>query len=321
MRIVLVGSVLSTEKTLDKFIEHKLNVVGVFGYENVSTSNISGYVNLKHKAEIAGYKYTGFHRINDHAEAIASLNADLIFIVGLSQLVSKKIIDSAAHACIGFHPTDLPRGRGRAPLAWLVLCEKKGAASFFKITEGVDDGPIMNKVEFDISEHDDATSVQAKLIDALDSSLEVIARQIKSNTLQFVMQDERDASYYARRTPGDGCIDWSDSAVNIDRLVRAATRPYPGAFSFLENQKLIVWKSSVSARSNLRGVVGRIVDSSDSGFTVQTGDGLLDIIEYETDDTEKLRIGCLLGYTAELEIYNLKKRIASLENQIRSLAR
>lgn len=319
MRIILVGSVESTERTLDKFIEHELNVVGVFGYESCNTSSVSGYVNLKNKAENAGYVYTGFQKINDHADEIESLNADLIFIVGLSQLVSKKIIDSASHCCIGFHPTSLPRGRGRAPIAWLVLCEERGAASFFRITEGVDDGPIISKVEFDISEDDDAKTVYSKVLDAMDSGLDTIIQQIKNHSLKFVSQNAHDASYYARRTPEDGCIDWSDSAVNIHRLVRSAARPHPGAYSFLDNQRLTIWKSSISKRNNLIGVIGRIVDSGNYGFTVQTGDGLLDITEYELEEKEKLRVGCLLGYIADLEIYNLKKRIDSLESQIRDL--
>ena len=69
--------------------------------------------------------------------------------------------------------------------------------------------------------------------------------KLKNGTATFTKQDESQASYFGRRTAADGEILWHKSAKEINNLVRAVTEPYPGAFSYLGQRKLIVWRSRV----------------------------------------------------------------------------
>lgn len=69
---------------------------------------------------------------NDIKEQIRKSSVDILFVVGLSQLIDEDIIRMPRFGCVGFHPTKLPKGRGRAPMAWLILDRGEGAATFLK---------------------------------------------------------------------------------------------------------------------------------------------------------------------------------------------
>lgn len=116
---------------------------------------------------------------------------------------------------------------------------------------------------------------------------------------------------------------WERPAKKIQALVRAASDPYPGAYTFAEGRKLIVWRADVEPELPYRGVPGRIVHHDAArGWLVQTGDGLLWLTKAEFapeaggGPPPKLRIGMLLGADAADEMYILKKRVKELEARI-----
>ena len=313
MNIVLIGAVQSTEVALKKLVQHQMNLVGVFGYRADSTKHVSGFTDLESLASGSGAKFFPFKNINDQVEEIKALEPDIIFAIGLSQLVSEKILKIPTKFCIGFHPTKLPNGRGRAPLAWMILDEVKfGAATLFELQEGVDDGPILAQREFPVSEEDDVQALIDKTHDALDAALDQFLPVLKNGDIHTTAQQEELASYYGRRAPEDGVIDWSRSALEISRLVKSASPPYPGAFTYHQDEKILVYKCKVSDQLKTRGVVGRIQSVDGDGFTVMCGKELLCVQEYSSVNWQP-RVGMKLGYYVESEIHELKKRIAVLE--------
>lgn len=311
MRYVLIGSVDSSQRTLLKLIEHDLNVVGVFGYTPANSSAVSGFENMQPTAAQHGLPFYPFVRINDHAQQIADINPDIILVVGLSQLVSRDILNAASRVCIGFHPTMLPMGRGRAPLAWLVHEQIPGAATFFEMGEGADDGAIFIQSPFTVSDTDTASDVAIKILAGLDQALDVLLPRFKNNDFHRTPQTNAEASYFGRRTPADGIINWDASAKQIMRLIKASSHPHPGAFSFYQDEKVIIWNASLELQFNATGVVGSILLIDERGFVVQTGDGLLRVTEHEA--TVDLRVGGRLGYYCETEIFELKKEIRQLK--------
>ena len=316
MRVVLVGAVQSTEQTLKKLIELNIDVVGVFGYRAENTGHVSGYVDLEGLSRQAGISFYPFKNINHHVEQLAGLTPDVIFVVGLSQIVSERILAVPSLYCVGFHPTKLPRGRGRAPLAWMILDQASyGSASFFVLQRGVDDGAILAQCDFQVTEDDDVQSLIDKTLNAMDRALERLLHGLLEGNIEPVAQCDQDASYYGRRSPEDGVIDWSKSAEEISRLVRATADPYPGAYSFIEDRKIVLQKVTVLDGLNVTGVTGRIlsVDASADCFTVQCGIAALQVDAYSVSGGWVPRVGLLLGYLAENEIFNLKRRMAELE--------
>jgi methionyl-tRNA formyltransferase len=320
IRVALAGSVSSTFVTLEKLLEHKLEVACVFGYEPENTERVSGYACMRPLCEENNILYTPFNKINSsgHADLLKELQPDVFFVVGLSQLVSQELLSIPRLGCIGFHPTLLPKGRGRAPIAWLVLNEKEGAANFFLMGDGADDGPIFVQEPFDIEEQDDARAVEQKILEAIGVALDQWLPSLKRGEWNPVAQEEMNASYYGVRTPEDGWINWEMSAFQIDRLIKASAPPHPGAYSFFREKKLIITKSRIEHDIPIRGVVGRVLAiSSDNEYLVQCGAGLVWVGAMgQGGESMVLRVGQKLGYYTELEIHQLKQQIAELKKSM-----
>jgi methionyl-tRNA formyltransferase len=316
-RIILVGSVNSSRKTLEKLIEHGLNIVAVLGLDPQSAKNVSGYVDLKKLSDENNIPFLYFSKINEPeiAEFVASKLPDLMFVVGLSQMIKEPLLGIPKQGIIGFHPTRLPEGRGRGAVAWIILGHVKGAATFFKMDEGMDSGSIWSQENYEVGPTDNATTVVNQIIKAIDLALDRVLPELKKGNMPTTPQDESQATYLGKRNPEDGIIDWKASAETIDRLVRAASKPLPGAYTYLGNQKMIIWNASISTITNHLGVAGRIVIADENGIHIQTGNGLLKIETVEGIDIEKLKVGVTLGFHFEKEYFKLLDRIEKLEQK------
>jgi methionyl-tRNA formyltransferase len=309
MNIGLIGAVKSSEIVLLSLIKHKFNIVGVLGFNPENKANVSGWIDLKKTSGKHNISYSDYQKINDekHIEWMKSRKPDILFAVGFSQLLSKEWLDMPKLGCIGFHPTCLPQGRGRAPLAWLILEEQAGAASFFLMGEGADDGPIFIQEPFDVESDDDAFSVENKICNAIEIALDKWLPKLKAGEWNPVSQDETLASWYGKRTPSDGIINWNMSAYSIDKLIKASSKPHPGAYTFFNDKKIFIWKSSIEEKLFIKGVIGRILLQQNAKYLIQCGEGLLWIDDIEGD--ESLKIGDKLGYNIEKEIYELKNKL------------
>lgn len=325
LRIVLAGSVGSSRLTLQALLRHRANVVGVLELQPDDPSAVSGFARLQDVAAEVSVPCVGFQKLNEAniVEQVREWQPDLLFAVGLSQLVKAELLAVPKLACVGFHPTHLPRGRGRAPVAWLVLDATPGAATFFVMDEGADSGPILVQEPFDVRPTDDAEQVTASLEQAIVRALDRWLPSLLAGEWNPQPQDDTAATYHGKRAPEDGWIDWNKSAREIDALIRAAGRPHPGAFTFLKDRKLLVWRAELDTTTPFRGVIGRVLlNDPQRGALVQTGDGLLWLNEVAWSDDDvtkppKLAVGQRLGYVVEEEISQLKARIAELEKLIK----
>lgn len=324
-RIVLAGSVGSSRRTLQGLLRHSLPVVAVLGLSASKAMSVSGYARMDEIAASANVPYFDFVKINapDVVNLVRKCEPDLLFVVGLSQIVCKELLEIPKLGCIGFHPTFLPEGRGRAPVAWLVYEGKPGAATFFLMEESADSGPIFIQEPFSVSKDDYASDVIERLENAIDCALDRWLPKLYRGEWKPMAQDQKLATYYGKRGPEDGHIDWNNSASQIYALVRAASRPHPGAYTYYGGHKLIIWRAELATNVPHKGVAGRIVfEDSQRGWLVQTGDGLLWMTNIEWADLKadmeppRLRIGMRLGYIVEDEIYLMRQRISLLEEQI-----
>ena len=318
-RIVLAGAVESTLRTLEGLLRNGANVVGVLGLDIDVSSNISGYSRFDTLAREAKIPYADFKRINS-PEVMAKIRQwepDFLFAVGLSQILCPELLAIPRKGCVGFHPTCLPEGRGRAPIAWLTFERRRGAASFFEMNAGVDAGGILVQEPFEVFEDDYADDVISKALGAIDIALDRWLPRLLAGEWDPKPQSEVQITEYGRRMPDDGKIDWNRPTKEIYALIRAASRPHPGAYTFIDDRKLIIWRARPDTTLRCRGVVGRIVRmDNDKGALVQTADGLLWLTEV---DGATLKVGKRLGYCVEEEINQLKERVNYLEERLRRL--
>lgn len=296
-KIAIAGSVNSSVKVLKKLIEHEMNVNYVLGLDPVVSENVSGFNDLKPIAENAGLEFSYFKKLNEEwiLDEIRNKNIDLFFVIGLSQLVKEKLLNAPNFGCIGYHPTKLPEGRGRAAIAWIILGKAEAAASFFIMDEGADSGPLIKQHETEIDETDYPQDVIDKIMDSIDHALDDILPKIKKGVIPFYEQDESKATYLGKRAPNDGYLNWELPAVNLCLLIRAVSHPLPGAITFLGETEIKIWRSQVWEEEDITGVPGRIVKVFENSFVVCTGEKHLEVTEWDGVGISKLRVGQKLG--------------------------
>ena len=189
------------------------------------------------------------NHVNDAAviEAIKMHNIDWLFIIGWSQIASKEVIEAPSLGAIGAHPTLLPIGRGRAAIPWAIIkgLDKTGV-SFFKMNEGVDTGLILRQEEVPIQPTETALTLYDKVNTAHERLIKKLFIDLGNNTAEGKLQDESKATYWEGRKPEDGELLLKMNINEVDRLVRATTKPYPGAFIIRGDKKVIIWKGIMS---------------------------------------------------------------------------
>jgi methionyl-tRNA formyltransferase len=227
--------------------------------------------------------------------AIRKLEPELIFVVGWSQLVHDPFIALASEGAFGMHPTLLPRHRGRAPIPWAILTGlARTGVTLFEIADATpDSGSIVGQVTVEIAPDDTATTLFERLADAHVGLIREFVPQLVSRTAPRIPQDPSRASSWPKRTPADGLIDWETRAPYLYDWVRAQTRPYPGAFTFLGPDRVIVWGARpVELRE--AAPAGTIVAVEGERPVVACGEGGLVLEDFQTD-ASGLAIGARLG--------------------------
>jgi methionyl-tRNA formyltransferase len=320
MRIAIIGGVESTALLIRKVYEHGYRDVKVWAYSPLDISKVSGWDDLMHIAGILNYAAECFQRVAECYGALTKWQPDLIFVVGLSQLIPDDIIHIPRFGCIGFHPTKLPHGRGRAPVAWILLDGVPAAATFFRITGGVDDGPIIEQETIFVEPSDDAFAVHKKILDAMSIALDRMLPSIADGRFKENEQDNVLATWYGRRAPDDGVIRWEKDASEILKHIRATTKPHPGAFTFYLENRITIWNAELCWQP-IKGVEGKILSiDADGSFVVQCGHGLIRIIKWSCP-TWRPCVGRQLGFLVQVELASLRERFFGLEAKVAELER
>jgi len=217
--------------------------------------------------------------VNDTAvlDTIAEHEIDWLFIVGWSQIAGAAVLDAPTKGCIGIHPTLLPKGRGRAPIPWAIIkgLDETGV-TMFVLDEGVDTGPIIAQERLSMSADETATSLYPRISAAHDDLMKNNWDKLVNEQVVPLPQDHSAATEWPGRRPEDGRIHADMSVVEVDRLVRGVTRPYPGAFVERDNKILRVWAGGPASSETV---------TNDTGSqAIQLKDGIYVANEWEWED-------------------------------------
>jgi len=206
------------------------------------------------------------------------LRPDLICSLYYRHLIPTRLFRTAGLGAVNLHGSLLPKYRGRAPVNWAVLHgETRTGATLHHMTGRADAGDIVDQEAVPIGPRDTAGEVMAKVAEA---AVRVLDRQFDNlvrGTAPRHTQDEALATCFGRRTPEDGRIDWVWPTSRIFNLVRAVTRPYPGAFAdWPDGRRLIVWWAEPEARQAPPGAL-----LYPHPPIIATGDGAVRVTDFE----------------------------------------
>lgn len=290
-----MGSVGSTRIVFERMLATGFPLSLVLALDPAKSANVSGYVPLHELAAAHGVPTLPFAKVNspEVIHALRDLAPDWLFVIGLSQLIPREILDIPSQGVVGFHPTPLPKFRGRAAMVWQILLGvRETKCSLFLIDEGMDSGPILGQEPYVIEDTDYARDVQIKLHAAIARLTDRVLAQMLDGTLRPVPQNDDEATILLVRRPEDGRIDWSRPLAEVHRLVRAVSHPYPGAFGLYDGtHPVVIWRADILPNTRFIGIPGQIANIGDGFFDVLGVDGLLRVTDYSNPDTATLRVG------------------------------
>jgi methionyl-tRNA formyltransferase len=297
MRTVWVSFDTIGRDCLEAAADVGAEVVGIVSLPGPIDPNRSGQCSFEDVAERLGAVLHATRDVNAEGtiEAVRGLEPELVFVVGWSQLVHEPFIALASDGVFGMHPTLLPRHRGRAPIPWAILTglARTGVTLFEIVDATADSGSIVGQVTLDVAPDETATTLFERLADAHVELTREYVPQLLAGSAPRTPQDPSRASSWHKRTPTDGIIDWETRAPYLYDWVRAQTRPYPGAFTFLGDERVIVWSARPVELSE-SAPAGTVVDVGPEGPVVACGEGGLVLEEIQTGAGE-LVVGVRLG--------------------------
>ncbi|EJY6460914.1 bifunctional UDP-4-amino-4-deoxy-L-arabinose formyltransferase/UDP-glucuronic acid oxidase ArnA [Escherichia coli] len=215
-------------------------------------------------------------------ERIAQLSPEVIFSFYYRHLICDEILQLAPAGAFNLHGSLLPKYRGRAPLNWvLVNGETETGVTLHRMVKRADAGAIVAQLRVAIAPDDIAITLHHKLCHAARQLLEQTLPAIKHGNILEIAQRENEATCFGRRTPDDSFLEWHKPASVLHNMVRAVADPWPGAFSYVGNQKFTVWSSRVHPHAS-KAQPGSVI--SVAPLLIACGDGALEIVTGQAGD-------------------------------------
>jgi methionyl-tRNA formyltransferase len=282
MRIVYFGSPEAALPPFEKLIAsgHRIELVITQPDRPAGRGKEPASPPVKTAAERLGIPVLQPEKIRQDAGVLTALRKvapDIIVVVAYGQIIPPAIIDLPRHKSVNVHFSLLPKYRGAAPVQWAILNgEEKTGVTIFELNEKMDEGDIISRLETPIRPRENARELEERL-SRLGAGLLVETLE-KIDELPRRPQDQALASFAPRLTKAQGKIDWNRDAVAIDRMVRAFS-PWPGAFTFLRGQRIIIRAGKPLGHFAGPLEPGRIAEVSGEGLAVGCRGGSVYLIE------------------------------------------
>jgi UDP-4-amino-4-deoxy-L-arabinose formyltransferase/UDP-glucuronic acid dehydrogenase (UDP-4-keto-hexauronic acid decarboxylating) len=250
-------------------------------------------------------------------DRIRALQPDVIFSFYYRNMLSEEILSLAPRGGFNLHGSLLPRYRGRAPVNWALLNgETETGVTLHKMVKRPDAGDIVGQRKVAIAADDTALKLHAKVRDAAKALLADVLPEMKAGKITLTPQDESQASYFGRRTAADGEIHWHKSATEINNLIRAVTEPYPGAFSYLGQRKLTVWRARPLDTQHDKQP-GTVLSSDP--LTIACGEGALEILAGQSENglyVQGSRLALELGIMPDMRVATLPTAVMKRRTRV-----
>jgi methionyl-tRNA formyltransferase len=228
---------------------------------------------------------------------IAELNPAVIYSFFYRNLLPQRLLECARLGAYNLHGALLPKYRGRASVNWvLVNGESQTGVTLHHMVARADAGDIVAQRTVIIEDRDTALTLYRKLVPLGAQLIREYHPLIVSGRAPRHPQDLAAGSYFGRRRPEDGRIDWRWPARKVFNLVRAVTHPYPGATCMLGGRKLFIWQATIGVESGNLGEAGEIIAEHAGGaIEVAAGAGSVLVVRAQLEGGSEGQARNVLG--------------------------
>ena len=299
-KIVIFGNTIYTKIIIDFFLRKKFNITLItIDSKKAKKNNVFNFFNLniyKKNNLIEIYCAKNFNLKNEKDIVFfKNLKPKIGFVNGWQRLIPKKILQNFTIGVFGMHGSSmsLPKGRGRSPLNWSIIeRRKKFITNIFKYSPGIDDGDILDSCKFDILPSDTCNTLHIKNSIGMRYLIKKNLKNLINNTFLLKKQSKTKPTFYPSRKPSDSEINWLNKIENIFAHINAVTKPFNGAFGFINSSKIVIWKSNIFLKKNLIGFknskVGEVVDIIQNKPLIKCTNGILILEEYNSKKSIKI---------------------------------
>lgn len=284
LRIIFAGTPDFAAYHLAALLTSSHQVVGVFtqpdrpaGRGNKLTPSPVKHLALEHNLAVFQPKSL---RPAESQKLVADLQADIMVVVAYGLILPQTVLDLPRLGCINVHGSLLPRWRGAAPIQRSLWAgDNETGITIMQMDAGLDTGAMLHKLSCTITATDTSATLYRRLAELGPRALLQTLTQINAGQVVPEKQNDSLATYAEKLSKEEARLDWSLSAVQLERCIRAFN-PWPVSHFILDNQPVKVWQANVLP-SVKPLTPGTIVQADKSGIQVATADGILNITQLQ----------------------------------------
>lgn len=229
-------------------------------------------------------------RLPEEVAELKRYDADVFIVAAFGQILSQEILDMPKYGCLNIHASLLPKYRGAAPIQYVIVNgEEKTGITIQQMNAGIDTGDILYTVETDIAEDETFETLHDRLTELGARAITDMLPLLEQGKIVPVPQNDADSCYVKMIRKEQGHIDFSQSAITIERLVRGLN-PWPSAFTFCNGKQMKVWvaKAIEDGSSAAAEECGTVVAVAKDSIDVQTSSGVLRIYELQLEGKKRM---------------------------------
>lgn len=235
-------------------------------------------------------------------QELRKMAPDVIVVVAFGQILSKEILEIPKYGCLNVHASLLPKLRGAAPIQWAVIDgEAESGVTIMQMDEGLDTGDILLVKKCVLEEKETGGSLFEKLAKLGGPMILEVLEMAKKGELHPVPQQEEKHTYAKMLSKSTGQIDFSNTAQQIERLIRGLN-PWPSAYCYLDGKMLKIWEAEVVPADFTKEECalenGTVVKVGQDSFLVKTAEGFLKILSVQLAGKKRMDTAAFLrGYS------------------------
>ena len=283
LKIIFAGTPDFAARHLDALLASEHQVVGVFtqpdrpaGRGNKLTS--SPVKVLAHTHDIPVFQPKSL-KPEENQHLVADLQADIMVVVAYGLILPKAVLAMPRLGCINVHGSLLPRWRGAAPIQRSLWAgDSETGVTIMQMDVGLDTGDMLHKLSCPITAEDTSASLYEKLAQLGPQGMLLTLDLLASGNARPEVQDEALVSYAEKLSKEEARLDWSLSAAQLERCIRAFN-PWPMSYFMIEEQPVKVWQATVLPHQNKQP--GEIVLADKQGIQIATADGVLNLVSLQ----------------------------------------
>lgn len=296
MNIFILNSTLNG-LDLIKSVASQNSIEGIICLDTSENENISDYLNNKKVLRLFSKKIINLKSYSmnssEDKKRLLILNIDILIIAGWQRLIPNWLIKHVKLCCIGCHgsPYGITSGKGRSPQNWAIIGGyKKFWLSIFKVNKNIDSGNIIFTKKYEISKFENIQSLYKKTNYHYSNMVNKFLKKPQIYLKNAKTQENKLSNYFPQRFPEDGEIDWSLDATNIINFINALTMPYPGAFFYINNIKIIVWRAFILDTFEMKNIIPGKIEFvfHDKSLLISSRTSMICVSEWTSEKSIKI---------------------------------